>query len=70
MGGATSSQHLHGNACDIEAVLPTAKVQALGVFSGIGYQQQTGLVRHVDVRHVGPNTTGGTLASPTEWVYG
>jgi zinc D-Ala-D-Ala carboxypeptidase len=69
VGGKSQSQHLYGNAADIPAVMPTAKVAALGIFSGIGYQHQTGLVRHVDVRHVGPNTTGGTLANPTEWVY-
>lgn len=69
VGGKSQSQHLFGNAADIDAVMPTAKVAALGVFSGIGYQHQTGLVRHVDVRHVGPNTTNATLASPTEWIY-
>lgn len=70
VGGAASSQHLHGNGVDIAPLKSTAQVRALGRFSGIGYQAQTGLVRHVDVRHVGPNPTGGTIADPTTWPYG
>ena len=70
VGGKPLSQHLQGNAADIDAVLPTAKVQGLGVFSGIGFQKQTGLVRHIDVRHRGPsNPTSSTCASPAQWVY-
>jgi predicted chitinase len=69
VGGAKSSQHLHGNGVDLVPMKSTRQVRALGRFSGIGYQSATGLVRHVDVRHVGPNTTGGTPRDPTIWVY-
>lgn len=69
VGGATNSQHLYGNGADIPVALSRERVRALRVFSGIGYQASSGLVRHVDVRHRGPNTTGGTLANPTEWPY-
>jgi predicted chitinase len=70
VGGAKSSQHLHGNGVDIPAVMSAAAVRRLRRFSGIGIQRGTGLVRHVDVRHVGPNTTGGTAHDPTIWFYG
>jgi GH25 family lysozyme M1 (1,4-beta-N-acetylmuramidase) len=69
VGGKSQSQHLFGNGVDIPPVLSTEEVKALRVFSGIGYQQGSGLVRHVDVRHRGPNTTRGTLAAPTTWLY-
>lgn len=67
--GASMSQHKFGNAIDPSATLPHfTEVAKLGVFSGIGYFQQTGLVRHVDVRHVGPNSTGGTRQKPTIFI--
>lgn len=69
-GAARNSQHLYGNACDIEAVKSVAQVRRLQRFSGIGYQQSSGLVRHVDVRHVGPNPTGGSVREPATWPYG
>jgi GH25 family lysozyme M1 (1,4-beta-N-acetylmuramidase) len=63
--GASASQHKYGNAIDPSATLPHySEVAKLGVFSGIGYYSKTGLVRHVDVRHVGPNTTGASRARP------
>lgn len=69
-GAAKDSQHIYGNAADLKKPkLSVAKVRSLGVFSGIGYQDDTGLVRHVDVRHVGPNTTNGTTKNPTVWRY-
>jgi GH24 family phage-related lysozyme (muramidase) len=69
VGGAANSQHLYGNGADIARKATVAQVKALHCFSGIGYDQSDGLVRHVDVRHLGPNTTGGSVASPTIWVY-
>jgi zinc D-Ala-D-Ala carboxypeptidase len=69
VGGAKNSQHLYGNAADLDPVKPVAPVKQLQRFSGIGYQGATGLVRHVDVRHIGPNTTGGTVRDPTIWRY-
>lgn len=70
VGGAGSSQHLYGAACDVPPVLKTAKVAGLRAFSGIGYKRSNGLVSHVDVRHLsGNNTTGGTPDRPTTWVY-
>jgi lysozyme len=70
VGGAANSQHLYGNGADIPRKATVAEVKALQCFSGIGYDSDDGLVRHVDVRHLGPNTTGGSVASPTIWVYG
>ena len=68
-GAAKNSQHLYGNAADLVPVKPTNAVKALGRFSGIGYQGATGLVRHVDVRHVGPNTTKSSVRDPAIWIY-
>jgi lysozyme len=70
VGGASNSQHLFGNGIDPNDPLPsTERVKALRCFSGIGFQGSTGAVRHVDVRHVGPNTTGGSPERPTIWRY-
>jgi GH25 family lysozyme M1 (1,4-beta-N-acetylmuramidase) len=67
--GASLSQHKFGNAIDPNGTLPHfEKVASLKVFSGIGHFAQTGLVRHVDVRHVGPNTTGASKARPTIFI--
>jgi lysozyme len=68
-GAAKNSQHMYGNAADLEPLKPTAAVKALKRFSGIGYQGSSGLVRHVDVRHVGPNTTGSSVRDPAIWIY-
>jgi hypothetical protein len=67
--GAPNSQHVYGNAADINDVASVNAVKNLQKFSGIGYQGSTGKVRHVDVRHCGPNTTGGTPSNPTVWRY-
>jgi hypothetical protein len=69
VGGASSSQHVYGNASDLIPLLTLDEVRALGKFSGIGYDQASGKVRHVDVRHKGPNTTGGRPSAPTVWRY-
>ena len=69
-GAAKNSQHVYGNAADIGAVVGRREVARLRRFSGIGYQASTGRVRHVDVRHVGPNTTGNTVDNPAQWPYG
>jgi GH25 family lysozyme M1 (1,4-beta-N-acetylmuramidase)/peptidoglycan hydrolase-like protein with peptidoglycan-binding domain len=67
--GASFSQHKFGNAIDPTATLPHfSEVAALKVFSGIGHFANNGLVRHVDVRHVGPNSTGGTKTRPTIFI--
>lgn len=70
VGGAKNSQHLHANAVDLNPAQGENAVKKLGVFSGLGIQKASGLVRHVDVRHVGPNTTGGSPTRPTIWFYG
>jgi len=69
VGGAASSQHLHGNACDPVKDLPLDVVKGVRRFSGIGIRRSDNKVRHVDVRHEGPNTTGGTPQNPTIWFY-
>jgi lysozyme len=68
-GAAKNSQHMYGNAADLDPVKPTAAVRALRRFSGIGYQGASGLVRHVDVRHTGPNTTKSSVRDPAIWIY-
>ena len=71
VGGKPNSQHLYGCAADISAKVHWSEVRELKLFSGIGYQRSTNLVRHVDVRHRSPqNTTKGTPARPTVWLYG
>lgn len=69
IGSVPNSQHVYGNAADIKAIASLASVRNLRVFSGIGYDRSTGRVRHVDVRHVGPNTTGASVDNPTIWRY-
>lgn len=70
IGGASSSQHMYGAACDLETVVPYRSMAALRRFAGIGYVGSNGLVAHVDVRNVsGNNPTGGTPDRPTYWVY-
>ena len=68
--GASMSQHKFGNAIDPTEPLSTVQeVAALKVFSGIGHSPGSDRVRHVDVRHVGPNTTpGATKARPEIFV--
>lgn len=71
VGGGSSSQHLYGAAADVRWKLNRAKTAALRAFAGIGWARSSGLVQHVDVRHVsGNNTTAGTPDRPTTWVYG
>jgi Putative peptidoglycan binding domain/Peptidase M15 len=67
--GAPNSQHLYGNAADIPGVAAVGAIRNLRLFSGIGFRQRDGIVVHVDVRHVGPNTTCGTPDNPTVWEY-
>jgi zinc D-Ala-D-Ala carboxypeptidase len=67
-GGLPESQHLHGTAADVEPAMALDDVLALRVFSGIGYDAKSGLVRHVDVRHCGPTAGGATVARPAVWV--
>lgn len=68
-GASKNSQHLYGNAADIEPLKSVPELKRLRRFSGLGYQGSSGLVRHVDVRHVGPNTTGNSVRDPAIWVY-
>lgn len=69
-GGLPDSQHLHGTAADVEPAMMFEDVFELRVFSGIGYDAQTGLVRHVDVRHCGPAAGRATVARPAVWPIG
>jgi hypothetical protein len=71
VGGAQYSQHVYGTAGDLAQLrLTVRQVRSLGVYSGIGYNRSSGKVRHVDVRHAGPNnTTGGSPRNPTIWEY-
>lgn len=67
-GGAPGSQHLHGTAADVEPALELEQVVPLRVFSGIGIDGESGLIRHVDVRHCGPAPDGFTVARPAIFV--
>ncbi|HEV2772066.1 MAG TPA: D-Ala-D-Ala carboxypeptidase family metallohydrolase [Thermoleophilaceae bacterium] len=69
VGGAKNSQHLYGNAADLEPLHSVAEVRRLRRFSGIGYNRASGKVPHVDVRHTGPNTTNSSIANPMTWPY-
>lgn len=69
VGGASNSQHLYGNAIDVDPDLPLTVVKKVKRFSGIGIVRATGKVAHVDVRHKGPNTTNGSANDPTVWYY-
>ncbi|MGN6187504.1 MAG: D-Ala-D-Ala carboxypeptidase family metallohydrolase [Conexibacter sp.] len=66
-GGLPDSHHLHGTAADVAPALTLDDVRALRVFSGIGYDPDSGLVRHVDVRHCGPDAGGASVARPAVW---
>jgi GH25 family lysozyme M1 (1,4-beta-N-acetylmuramidase) len=67
--GASMSQHKFGNAIDPTVPLSTvAEVAALKVFSGIGHSPGSDRVRHLDVRHVGPNTTNSSKSRPEIFV--
>lgn len=71
VNGASNSQHKYGAACDITPKASKARVAALNLFSGIGFNASTGLVAHVDIRQLsGHNTTRATSARPTVWRYG
>ncbi|MDQ3729657.1 MAG: peptidoglycan-binding protein [Actinomycetota bacterium] len=63
--GASKSQHKFGNGIDPAARLPLDACKRVKRFSGIGLEPGTSEVRHLDVRHVGPNTTpGATPGNP------
>ena len=77
VNGASDSQHIYGCGADIPARVTFTVVKGMGIFSGIGIQQSSKLVTHVDIRHLGPKnslgTDGKTKASPTNpavWFYG
>lgn len=69
--GASMSQHKFGNAMDPTVRLPLAAILACRAFSGIGLNPgspASSAVRHLDVRHVGPNFTNGTPDHPTVFI--
>lgn len=71
---AANSQHRLDNGCtavDLDPMLPFDVVRGVNRFSGIGCHGEVGgPVRHVDVRHAGPNnTTGSTPDNPAIWPY-
>ncbi len=63
VGGARRSQHPLGTACDVRPVATVAQVRGLGLFTGIGYNANSGRVAHVDTRPGDPRR-------PTTWRYG
>ena len=70
VGGATSSQHKYGTACDVDPVVNRNTLAKAKMFAGIGYNLSSGEVSHVDRRDEGPNnTTHASVQRPTVWVY-
>jgi zinc D-Ala-D-Ala carboxypeptidase len=70
VGGARSSQHLFGAASDIQGLVTVAQRREMKLFAGLGFQQSTNKVVHVDSRdRSGHNTTNGSPAHPTTWKY-
>jgi len=70
VGGAVASQHLFGSASDIQGLLTVPQRRQLKLFAGLGVQESTGKVIHVDSRDVsGHNTSGGLPTQPTVWRY-
>lgn len=66
-----NSQHKYGNGMDPSgARITVAQAKSVKRFSGIGIDRGTGLVRHLDVRHKGPNTTNSSVENPAIWFYG
>ncbi len=63
VGGATRSRHMMGDACDVRPVATVAQVRELNLFTGIGFNANTGRVAHVDTRPGDPR-------HPTIWKYG
>lgn len=62
VGGATRSRHTVGEAADIPKALRVTKRQAEDAgFTGIGIDQASGIVVHVDVR---------AQRNVTTWTYG
>lgn len=69
VGGASSSQHLYGAACDVTGP-DKDTVASWRLFAGIGYSGRTDRTAHVDSRDKsGNNTTGGRPWAPTKWRY-
>lgn len=70
VGGASSSQHMFGTASDIQGLRSLDQKKKFALFAGLGFQQSTGKVVHVDSRDVGGhNLTSGSPARPTTWRY-
>lgn len=62
VGGAQFSRHRTGEAVDIVPVVNWKEMKKLELFTGIGYNTETGLVSHVDVREGDPD-------NPVIWTY-
>ncbi|WP_270890022.1 D-Ala-D-Ala carboxypeptidase family metallohydrolase [Pedococcus sp. 5OH_020] len=70
VGGAKSSQHMFGTASDIQGLASLDQKKRFALFAGLGFQQSTGRVVHVDSRDKGAsNLTGGKPTAPTTWRY-
>ncbi len=70
VGGAKSSQHMFGAASDVQALATLDQKKKFELFAGLGFQQSTGKVVHVDSRDKGGhNLTNGKPTAPTTWRY-
>ena len=63
VGGARHSLHLIGLAADPKTHYGLEYVRRLGLFSGIGVR--SGVVVHVDARHLAPSGPFASTATPT-----
>jgi hypothetical protein len=70
VGGATSSQHMFGTASDIQGLATVREKKQFALFAGLGFQQSTSRVVHVDTRDKGGhNNPVCKPTAPTTWKY-
>lgn len=70
VGGAPSSMHMHGAACDLSTPISAEYVKSIRRFGGIGKRGSN--ASHVDVRHVMGDLNETLMASernPVMWKY-
>jgi hypothetical protein len=64
VGGVSTSFHLKGRACDVQAIFPVSTVKDWHVATHIGFGSSSGHVKHIDIG------SGATLTNPDVFVDG
>ena len=64
IGGSSTSRHLTGLACDVEAIYSTTRVKSWQVATHIGYGRVSRRVKHIDMG------SGASRARPDIYVDG